>query len=123
MSFGSPLRRVCSALAVLALVASATLLAFDAIRPPFLTHSGISAAPLLCIGLSYVCLQGITRPPTSELLQRLMLGGTFILWGIDQLLPPGAAASAVGDIVITLYVIDLGLIIRGHLKADNGETP
>src|SRR5579872_7009152 len=121
----APLRLFRGGLAVLALLASAALLMLD-FAPSILSglrHAPASAAPLLLIGLSYIALQPLARPSPMELLQRLMLGSAFVLWGIDQLLPPGPAATIIGDVVITLYVIDLGLIIKEHLRREDWETP
>jgi len=43
------------------------------------------------------------------------------LWGIDQLLAPGWAATTLGDVVITLYVIDLAWMIVDRLKQRRGS--
>jgi hypothetical protein len=61
--------------------------------------------------------------PVLERLKRMTLGMAFILWGIDQLLPAGPLATVLGDVVIVLYVLDLGLIIRGHPQRDDWDTP
>ena len=109
----------------LALLASVLLLLFDGAPHllPGLQHAPLSAAPLLLIGMAYIALQPLIRPSPLEFLKRLMLGGAFILWGIDQLLPGGSLATTLGDVVITLYVIDLGLIIITHLQRGDWETP
>lgn len=76
----------------------------------------LSALPLLLAGASYVLLQAILQPRPLELLKRLMLGSAFLLWGVTQLMPVSALATELGNIVIALYVIDLGLIIRTDLR-------
>ena len=76
----------------------------------------LSALPLLLAGASYIVLQALLRPSPLELLKRLMLGSAFLLWGITQLMPVSALATELGNIVIALYVIDLGLIIRTDLR-------
>jgi hypothetical protein len=78
----------------------------------------LSAIPLLLAGASYILLQGILRPPPLELLKRLMLGSAFLLWGVTQLMPVSLLATELGNVVIALYVIDLGLIIRTDLARD-----
>jgi hypothetical protein len=88
-----------------------------------LSHAPLSAAPLLLIGLAYLALQPLVRPRPLERLKRVLLGTAFILWGIDQLLPSGRLATVLGDVVIVLYVLDLGLIIRDHLRREDWETP
>ena len=120
------------ALTVAAIVASALLLVSDAI--PTLTtlfrilvalaprawallgHAPLSALPLLLAGASYISLQALLRPPPMELLRRLMLGSAFLLWGIVQLMPPSALATSLGDLVIALYVFDLGLMVQNELQ-------
>ncbi len=117
---------------VAGLLAAATLLLSD-VAPRFMTmvkdivtiapharallgHSPLSAMPLLLIGGSFITLQGLLRPAPMELVKRLLLGSAFVLWGIVQLMPPGALATDLGDLVIALYVLDLGLIIQSELR-------
>jgi hypothetical protein len=82
-----------------------------------LGHAPLSALPLLLVGASYLALQGILRPPPIELLKRLMLGSAFLLWGIVQLMPPCVLATDLGDLVIALYVLDLGIIVQAELRS------
>jgi hypothetical protein len=76
----------------------------------------LSALPLLLAGASYLILQALLRPRPLELLKRMMLGGAFLLWGVTQLMPASALTTELGNVVIALYVIDLGLIIRTDLR-------
>ena len=136
-SKGSHLARwlggVAGLLTIAAILASAVLLLSDA-RPSleslfrsivlfapkawaWLGHAPLSALPLLLAGASYVVLQAVLRPPPMELIRRLMLGSAFLLWGIVQLMPAGTLATNLGDVVITLYVIDLGLMVQADLQA------
>ena len=75
-------------------------------------HAPISAAPLLMVGAAFMVVLPLTRPGWLEFTKRAMVGAAFILWGVAQLMPPGAAAATLGDLVITLYVIDLALVIH-----------
>ncbi len=84
----------------------------DAVRSWSLAENlPLSALPLLLAGSSYIVLQGILRPRRLELLKRLMLGTAFLLWGVVQLMPVSDLAVELGNVVIALYVVDLGLII------------
>jgi len=115
-----PLRSVLSlvvgVLAGAAVVAGGVLVAVR-----LLPHLGgmndqpISAAPLLLIGVAYLALQILVRPGLHEFLRRLLVASAFIIWGIDQLLPPSPVAGALGDLVILLYVVDLALIVKEQL--------
>jgi hypothetical protein len=126
------LRWLARSLAVLALISGVALLLLD-LTPPLtalehyiaeasprplavIGHAPMSALPLLFAGASYLALQAMLRPHFSELLKRLMLGAAFLLWGIVQLLRSGPLATDLGDLVIVLYVLDLGLIIWADLK-------
>ena len=81
----------------------------------------LSALPLLLAGISYLVLQVIVRPRPLELLKRVMLAAAFLLWGIVQLMPAGNLASELGNLVIALYVIDLGLIIWTDLEKNRPQ--
>jgi hypothetical protein len=87
-----------------------------------LPHAPISAAPLLLIGAAYLSFQAFIRPKPLDLFKALIVSSAFILWGIDQLLAAGWLATTIGDIVITLYVIDLGWIMIDRLKQRNSVT-
>ena len=59
------------------------------------------------------------RPRPLELFKRVMLAAAFLLWGIVQLMPAGNLASELGNLVIALYVIDLG---ADHLDRPGKES-
>ena len=118
--------------AVLALLSSLALLCvgatpFLSLLPAHLTHAvdriwallqnvPLSAIPLLLAGASYITLQALLRPRPLELLKRLMLGAAFLLWGVVQLMPASYLSAELGNVVIALYVVDLGLIIWTELE-------
>ena len=59
------------------------------------------------------------RPASAaadRIVKRLLLGSAFLLWGIVQLMPPSVIATDLGDLVIALYVLDLGIIIQAELR-------
>jgi hypothetical protein len=133
-TLGKALQWTASALALVAILSSAALLLSDAAPTliaelkvvvamvlrawALLGHAPLSAIPLLLVGSGYIVLQGLLRPAPIELLKRLLLGSAFVLWGIVQLMPPGVLATDLGDLVIALYVLDLGIIIQGELRED-----
>ena len=80
-------------------------------------HSYISAAPLAAAGISYALLQLRLRPQATTLWKRLLLAATFLTWAVDQLLPAGPAATAVGDAVIAAYVLDLYWLIQEQMAS------
>jgi len=125
-------RWLARSLAVLALLSSFALLCVGATPmlsslPAYLASESIrgwallktlplSAFPLLLAGSAYIILQVVLRPRPLELLKRLMLGAAFLLWGVVQLMPASDLATELGNVVIALYVVDLGLIIWTDLE-------
>jgi len=103
---------------VLALIAGVALLT-NAVFFTILPHAPISAAPLLFIGAAYLGFQVLIRPKPLDLFKALIVSSAFILWGVDQLLPGGRVATTLGDVVITLYVLDLGWVMIDRLKLRN----
>ncbi|GHO95400.1 hypothetical protein KSF_054480 [Reticulibacter mediterranei] len=105
-------------LIVLALFTGGGLLLGDLAPQVFvsLPHAPVSAAPLLLIGAASLGFQVLTRPKPLELFKALLVSLAFILWGVDQMLPPGWLTTTVGDVVIVLYVIDLGWMMGSALR-------
>ncbi len=89
----------------------------------YLAHAPISALPLLLIGVASLCFQVVIRPTPLDLFKACIVSAAFILWGIDQLLPTGWVATTLGDIVIILYVIDLGWMMVDRLKQQGWRKP
>lgn len=100
---------------MLAFITGVVLLLCDVFLTAF-PHAPISAAPLLFIGVAYLGFQMLLRPTPLDLFKALIVSTAFILWGVDQLLPSGWFAMTLGDVVITLYVIDLGWMMLDRLK-------
>lgn len=121
--FRGPLLWPTIVLAVCALISGALLLVLDCFFhfPSSHFHGAVSAAPLIFISLSWLCLHPGTRVSPVQFLKRLIAAIAFVLWGIDQILPPGPVASTVGDVVIALFVLDLALIIKGELTEDPND--
>ncbi len=83
----------------------------------------MGAIPLILIGLSYASFQFSTQRPHSERVKGLLLGLAFVLWGSEQLLPPSPWVTVMDSLVISIFVVDLALIIIEHLKRNNHEIP
>jgi hypothetical protein len=96
----------------LAVLLAGVLLLSNVQLVPSEIHRYLSAAPLALAGIGYAVLQ-IRKPlARGTLFKRLLLAATFITWAVDQLLPPGRAATVVGDVVIAAYVLDLYWLVR-----------
>lgn len=105
-------------LIVLALFSGGWLLLGDLAPQMFIgvPHAPVSAAPLLLIGVASLGFQILTRPRPLEVFKALLVSLAFILWGIDQMLPPAWLTTLISDVVIVLYVIDLGWMIGSALR-------
>jgi hypothetical protein len=99
-------------LAKCALLFSVLLLFSNLQLTPARAHAWLSSCPLALAGAAYAVLQIRLKPSRRTLVRRLLLAGTFILWAIDQLLPSGRLAMAIGDAVVSAYVFDLFWIIQ-----------
>jgi hypothetical protein len=99
-------------LAACAVVSSVLLLLSNVRLTSTPVHTVLSSAPLALIGIAYAALQIRLKPDPVTLAKRLLLAGTFILWAVDQFLPPGRLATVIGDFVVSAYVVDLYWIIQ-----------
>ncbi|MGA3172573.1 MAG: hypothetical protein ABSE62_16345 [Chthoniobacteraceae bacterium] len=113
------LLRILSAIALLFAFATAcAIILLDALHylRPDLGWRIKSALPLIGIGASYALLS-FTLPRTrTEFLLGLAVSLAFILWGAEQFIPIPRIASQIDDGVVFLFVMDLAVVIRGHLK-------
>jgi hypothetical protein len=104
----------------LAFVTGAALLLDDLVPQLFanlLPHAPVSAAPLLLIGTASLGFQILLHPRPLDLFKGLLVSLAFLFWGIDQMLPAGWFTTTLGDIVIVLYVIDLGWLMAATVRS------
>ena len=85
-------------------------------------HQEVGAGALILIGSAYILLQLAGRRPRGETLKGIFLGAAFVLWGGEQFLAPGAAVTAIDSVVITIFVVDLSLIVVGRLRSTDGSA-
>ena len=84
-------------------------------------HQQAGAMALILIGTSYISLQLSAKRPWNEKLKGVFLGFAFVLWGSEQFLPASRLVTLMDSVVITIFVVDLGLIILDGLgKGDRG---
>ncbi|HUD46700.1 MAG TPA: hypothetical protein VMR33_07710 [Candidatus Baltobacteraceae bacterium] len=117
---GSVALRVISSIAVgLAIFSAISIVALrliHCVRPNLLPWTLKSAIPLILIGVAFACLQFILPRTRRQILLGLMVAVAFILWGTEQFLSNQTIASFIDDLVVLLFVIDLSIVIYGHLK-------
>jgi len=85
---------------------------------PISLKSGI---PLIAVGISYFVLIITLRRKPGQRLVGILMGSAFVLWGVEQFLSDQAVISFIDDIVVFLFVTDLGIVIRQNLRSCAGE--
>jgi hypothetical protein len=79
-------------------------------------HSPISAAPLFLIAAA-IAVVSIGRPPDGRHgILRLVAVLAFTAWGTAQVMPNPAAASALNDAAILLFVIEAGCAVMAEAR-------
>jgi hypothetical protein len=119
------LRSLSLLLFVLAVGGLIVLLTSDVFHSLRLTsfHQQSSAVALILIGASYISLQLTLKRRWSEKLKGVALGFAFVLWGSEQFLPASRMVTLMDSAVITIFVVDLGLIILDYLKRKDDQAP
>ena len=105
-------------LGVISILGGLLLAAADAIRGSvtWTDHSPVSAAPLFLIAAAITAVS-IGRPADGRHgLLRLVAILAFTAWGTAQLAPNPAAASALNDAAILLFVIDGGCAVMAEAR-------
>jgi len=112
------LRSLSRILFLSALAGLAVLLISDGANGLRLTlfHQQSGAVALILIGASYLSLQLGARQRWNQKLKGVFLGLAFVLWGSEQFLPASRLVTLMDSAVITIFVVDLGLIILERLK-------
>jgi len=107
-------------LVLLALSSAILLLAQDAGSGLFqaVPRSSLSAAPLLLIGSAFLITQITSLTARHALLKDVVLAGTFLLWGIVQLIPSGNLSLLLGNVVIALFVLDLAWAVMLKVRTE-----
>jgi hypothetical protein len=117
---GAVALRVISAIAlglgILAAMSIVILCLLHCFQPNLLPWTLKSAVPLILIGIAFASLQFALPRTRSQMLLSLMVAVAFILWGVEQFLLNRAIASFIDDVVVFLFVLDLSIVIFGHLK-------
>jgi hypothetical protein len=107
------IRTSAGTLSKLALVSSAILLISNLpLTAARASTPWLSSLPLALVGVAYAVLQIPLKPDRVTLLKRLLLAAAFVLWAVDQVLPPGPMTTFIGDVVISAYVVDLVWMMR-----------
>ena len=122
-AFVFPLKIVVRAISVVALglaVFTAVLLValrvLHSVQPHLFPWTLKSAVPLILIGVAFASLQFVVSRTRAQMVLGFLVALAFILWGAEQFVPNPAIVSFMDDMVVFLFVLDLGIVIYGHLK-------
>jgi hypothetical protein len=115
-------------LGVITLADVVTLLVWDAFPGifPAGSHGVLGGASLALIAVAYLVYQFERQPSVAELFKAIMLAAAFLFWAANQFWPDSPRATLFNDIAITLFVLDVFLVIIGWPAASPdssfGET-
>lgn len=77
----------------------------------FETHALVEGLALIFIGISFMTLCLTFCRGMDRYHWRIMMGITFVLWGIEALMPLGLPRLIVRDAVVLMFILDLVLMI------------
>jgi hypothetical protein len=111
-------------LGVLSLLSVGVLLAWNIFpaRFPERAHDFLGAFPLAMIAFAYLVYQSAHRPPFRELLKAIALVAAFVFWAANQLWPDSPHAILLNDIAISLFVLDVFLVMIGWPATSPAES-
>ena len=115
-------RVICAVAVVLAISAAFLLIALRLIQyiePNLLQWTFKSAIPLILIGAAFASFQFAVPRSRIQILLGLIVAAAFMLWGLEQFLSNPALVSVIDDLVVFLFVLDLGIVICGSLREQN----
>jgi hypothetical protein len=106
-------------LGIISILGGLLLATADAVRGSvtWAHHSPVSAAPLFLIAAAIATVSIGRQPDGRHGLLRLVAVLAFTAWGTAQLMPNPAAASALNDTAILLFVIDGGCAVMSEARA------
>jgi hypothetical protein len=84
-------------------------------------HQRLDAWPLIMIGSSYIMLNIASGGSRREQIKGVFLGAAFLLWGAEQLLPPSRLAVLLDEAAVTIFVVDVSVIIWSRISLSDGS--
>ena len=77
-------------------------------------HLRAGSPPFIFIGIAFITFQLSLQIPWRKQVKGLLLGAAFALWGAEQFIQPGCWLTVLDDVVIGIFVVDLGITICGR---------
>ena len=75
----------------------------------------MGSPPFIFIGLAFMAYQLSLSCPWPRRVKGLLLGAAFALWGSEQFLAASPWLTLMDNLVIGIFVVDLGVIVAGRL--------
>ena len=101
---------VCFVVALLFWEAAPSLFPFNS------AHDVLGAIPLALVGFAYLAYVSVRHPSAAQMFKAVLLWLAFLFWAANQYWPNGARTTLYNDLAITLFVLDLFLVIIGWPK-------
>ena len=124
------LRKASAIVGSLALITAILLIAIRILKlvaPNLAPWTLKSAFPLMLVGFAFAFLQFAIPRSRTQLTLGFVVSAAFILWGLEQFLSNPALVAAIDDLVVFFFVLDLSLVIFGHLtpnkRGKDNELP
>jgi peptidoglycan/LPS O-acetylase OafA/YrhL len=89
---------------------------------PAKAHEFLAALPLTAIAIAYLLYQSAHRPLPREFAKAILLALAFLFWAANQFWPDSPQATLFNDVAITLFVLDVFLVIIGWPKSSPDES-
>ncbi len=112
---------IAAGLAIFAAIVLISLRLIHCFQPSLLPWAFKSAVPLILIGIAFASLQFAVPRSRVQVLLGLVVAVAFILWGLEQFLSNTAVVALIDDLVVFLFVLDLGIVICGSLKDQKSQ--
>ena len=78
-------------------------------------HLRMGSPPFIFIGLAFIAYQISRSCPWRSRIKGLFLGVAFALWGSEQFLPATPWLTLMDNLVIGIFVVDLGVVVAGQV--------
>ena len=75
----------------------------------------MGSPPFIFIGLAFIAYQLGRLCPWRQRVKGLLLGAAFALWGCEQFSAASPWLTLMDDLVIGIFVVDLGVVVAGRL--------
>ena len=105
------------AVAILTAIVGVAQRLVQCFRPGLIQWPVKSSVPLICAGVAFGFFQFAARRTGRQIVLGLGVSLAFILWGGEQFISDPSIVSFIDDVVVLLFVVDLGVVMAAHLRS------